>query len=354
MTMTILIVILTISTVITANSIKVQCDADEKVCTASYNSEETMLNQSSCLTGMEERIENLSKQYSTLLAKTNANGETATKLLALLNTLIAQHNETALSPMPTSCSEIKQRWPNSPSGFYQVIKTAGEVEYIYCHMTELCGSDGPWTRVAHLNMSNPSEECPEGFRKYSDRGITFCGRPVSSQGGCQSVKFQTFDTSYSQVCGRVYGYAYRTLDGVYRHNNDHINNNNIDAPYIDGVSLTYGNPRKHLWTFIAGFANVNAVSVCPCVSSSSVTAPAIVGNDYYCESHDDGLTTDPLWDGKDCWTQENQDCCQNPNLPWFHKTLDQATSDDIELRVCCDERTGNEDAPVQLYDIYVK
>ena len=54
-------------------------------------------------------------------------------------------------------------------------------------MTELCGSDGPWTRVAHLNMSNPNEECPEGFRKCNDRGITFCGRPVSSQGGCKQL-----------------------------------------------------------------------------------------------------------------------------------------------------------------------
>ena len=149
--------------------------------------------------------------------------------------------------MPTSCSEIKQRWPNSPSGFYQVIKTVGEVEKVYCHMTELCGSDGPWTRVAHLNMSNPSDECPDGFRKYSDNGVTFCGRPVSSQGGCQSVKFQTFENS-----------------------------------------------------------------------------------------------------------QEKQGCCQNPNLPWFHKTLDQATSDDIELRVCCDQDTTDEDVPVCLYDIYVK
>ena len=258
---------------------------------------------------------------------------------------------TLLLPKPTSCSEVKQRWPNSPSGFYDITNSTGYVAKVYCHMTKLCDSDGPWTRVAHLNMSNPSDECPEGFHEYDENGVRGCGRQTSSGGSCQSTKYQIHNTVYTQVCGRVYGYGYHTLDGVYRYNNHYTNN--INAPYIDGVSLTYGNPRKHLWTFIAGYSRIG-LGTCPCVSSSSVTAPAIIGNDYYCESHDRGLTTDPLWDGKDCWTQENQDCCQNPNLPWFHKTLDQVTSDDIELRVCCDQGTTDEDVPVHLYDIYVK
>ena len=255
---------------------------------------------------------------------------------------------TLLLPKPTSCSEVKQRWPNSPSGFYDITNSTGYVEKVYCHMTELCGSDGPWTRVAYLNMSNPSEECPEGFRKYSDNGITFCGRPVSSQGGCQSVKFQTFETSYSQVCGRVHGYGYHSPDGVFRF--DSNSENNINAPYIDGVSLTYGYPRKHLWSFFA--AQQGPGRSCPCSSLPSLPSPSIVGEDYYCESNNIP-TDDDLWDGKDCWTQE-EDCCTNPNLPWFSKTLPEPTSDDIELRVCCDQDTTDEDVPVHFYDIYVK
>ena len=30
-----------------------------------------------------------------------------------------------------------------------------------------------------------------------------------------------------------------------------INRDNIDAPYVDGVSLTYGDPRNHIWTFVS-------------------------------------------------------------------------------------------------------
>ena len=334
----IILLLLTVTIVVNGSGISVQCDGEDGFCTASCRNKEIKVESNDAVLMCPCENETISKDIRQELADIKQQYEDSNvKILNLL--------ETLLLPQPKSCSEVKQKWPNSSSGFYDITNSE---EKVYCHMTELCGSDGPWTRVAHLNMSNPNEECPEGFRKYSDRGITFCGR---SQDGCQSVTFQTFETSYSQVCGRVYGYGYRTPDGVHRYNNDYTNN--INSPYIDGVSLTYGNPRKHLWTFIAGYEHIGQAT-CPCVSSSPQTAPAIIGNDYYCESRDIGLTTDPLWDGKDCWTQEKQGCCQNPDLPWFHKTLDQATSDDIELRVCCDQGTSNEDVPVQLYDIYVK
>ena len=73
------------------------------------------------------------------------------------------------------------------------------------------------------------------------------------------------------------------------------------------------------------------------------------GEDGFCTADSD----DVLWDGKDCWTQE-EDCCKHPNLPWFSKTLPEPTSDYIELRVCCDQESSNEDVPVSYYEIYVK
>ena len=29
--------------------------------------------------------------------------------------------------------------------------------------------------------------------------------------------------------------------------------NDINSFYVDGVSITYGTPRKHLWTLMCGF-----------------------------------------------------------------------------------------------------
>ena len=61
----------------------------------------------------------------------------------------------------------------------------------------------------------------------------------------------------------------------------------INTQYVDGVSLTYGSPRKHLWTFMAGlhesFAAVDGQFVCPC-SQETLQVPKIpsfVGNNNY-------------------------------------------------------------------------
>ena len=48
-------------------------------------------------------------------------------------------------------------------------------------------------------------------------------------------------------------------------------------------------------------------------------------------------------------------CCSAPGIPWFHRDYGNTTSTDyIELKICCDEGTNNEDIPVNTYEIYVK
>ena len=37
-----------------------------------------------------------------------------------------------------------------------------------------CGA-GDWTRVAYLNMSNPSQSCPSAWRDRSANGVRVCG-----------------------------------------------------------------------------------------------------------------------------------------------------------------------------------
>ena len=47
-------------------------------------------------------------------------------------------------------------------------------------------------------------------------------------------------------------------------------------------------------------------------------------------------------------------CCSFNNPPWFCAELDQSTSDDIELRQCGNENTGNEDVPIEHIELYVQ
>ena len=272
------------------------------------------------------------------------------------------------TPYLTSCKDIKQKWSNSPSGYYQLGTRRGPVS-TYCNMNGLCGSKGGWTRIGYLNMGNPNENCPSGFRLYQNGGIKTCGRATSSAGSCTSVKFLADDISYSQVCGRVVGYQHGSPDAVI----EGAHHNDINSYYVDGVSITCGFPRQHVWTLIAGlleaamyFENTNHLAPnCPCSTGSpqKSTLQSFIGSDYFCESGNpstDGkypynvlYTSDPLWDGKGCGSLEGT-CCAAPGLPWFHKTLDNATTDYIELRVCGDEGTENEDTPIVFYEIYIK
>ena len=361
------------STNSTCTAVCTACPENVKTTDVQCNDEvifEILNNTQSNAEKIQQILQQVDKIANTLLHvknSTTTNSGTINDILLLVEELIIAHNESAVdSPLPTSCKQIKQRIPNSPSGVYLIMDgNATSTHYVYCHMEELCGSDEGWTRLAHLDMSDPSEECPSGFRLYESGGVRACGRPVSSEGSCASVKFPSNGISYSEVCGRVIGYAYCSPNAV-----DRIigltQHNDINSFYVDGVSITHGTPRKHIWTLMAGFSEINDFLngrlTCPCQQGSQQSAylQSFIGNDYFCEA---GLpttnylnalyTSDPLWDGKQCGSLE-QPCCNVTGLPWFHKTLSSMTEDDIELRVCCDQDTADEDVTYSTFEIYVK
>ena len=249
-----------------------------------------------------------------------------------------------------SCEDIKTMSPSAPSGYYNITEYDGTAKRVYC---TFCGSEG-WTRVAYLDMSDPSQQCPTELRLYNEGGVRACGRQTSSRGSCNSVTFSTNGLSYSQVCGRVVGYQYGSPDAIH-------SSVSIDSYYVDGISITHGSPFQHIWTLAAGYTETGtANSLCPCNIGSTASVPSFVGNDYFCESGNPLNTwsaqfypDDPLWDGEGCGGIEGP-CCNAPGIPWFHKVLNSPTTDDVELRVCGDYNTNNEDVPVSLYELYVK
>ena len=109
---------------------------------------------------------------------------------------------------------------------------------------------------------------------------------------------------------------------------------------FDGLSIMYGSPRRHIWMYVAGFtsSDVGWFS-CPCNNGSANQPPPFIGSDYYCESGNPNrclpilLHNDPLWDGQQCVGGEAT-CCTHPNMPWFLKTLNETTTEDIELKAC--------------------
>ena len=261
----------------------------------------------------------------------------------------------------TSCMEIFQVTPQSPSGLYWIRANEHAVKHMYCDMERNCsGVAGGWMKIVSVNMTTSGGTCPPGLRALQNPKPR-CARHNDSP-GCSSAVFPVQGIEYSRVCGRIIGYQQGHTDafGAYHHHSEH---RTIDSYYVDGISLTHGSPREHIWTFAAALHEYNShpTSVCRCTNTRNTqhaTVPEFVGRDYFCdtgsENRHQGIfyADDPLWDGKGCG--EFNDCCSWNSPPWFMKQLSSSTSDNIEMRLCSNENHNGEDITVETLVIYVQ
>ena len=295
-------------------------------------------------------------------------GETVNEIEQNISTLLQEVARCMLQLGRTpeypanSCTELAEREPDVPSGNYWILNSTQSPVQVFCEMGEVFPASlnvtRGWMRVANLDMTDTNQQCPGNLQlSYTNQPIRLCGKSTNSS--CDSVTFRTYGVQYRQVCGRVRGYQFASPDGF--HDIDCTANCTIDRPYVDGVSITHGNPRQHIWSYASGIYENHSSdqSTCPCTGGGA-PPPAFVGSDYYCES---GLITSPyqsvlysndtLWDGQDCDGLERT-CCDPPNLPWFCKELPGPTTDDIEFRLCGDESRANEDTPIDLVELYIQ
>ena len=222
-----------------------------------------------------------------------------------------------------------------------------------------CGGSTGWRRVVYLNMSDPTQQCPSVWQEITTPHRV-CGRR-STSASCEGLTYSTGSEQYDQVCGRIIGYEIGSPDAY------QVAGGSIDSYYMDGVSVTHGSPRQHIWTFAAGLdegsnSRYNAYR-CPCVAGSinGNNIPSFVGQNYFCES---GITQwnetygvfypngDPLWDGQGCGPTSS--CCTFNSPPWFNVQLPSSTTNDIEVRICANDWIQGEDSPIQLIELYVK
>ena len=222
-----------------------------------------------------------------------------------------------------------------------------------------CGCGGPgWRRAAYLNMSDPTQTCPPAWELITTPRRS-CARPSNAgKETCYSAMFPTQGIQYSQVCGRIIAYQVGEPQAF-----EYSDIQSIDGPYVDGVSLTYGRPRNHIWTFAAAIDELsthNPHARCMCTNPSQLhSPPTFIGSDYFCETgvppgqRFDQFTfhaDDPLWDGQGCGPTST--CCTFNNPPWFCKQLPQSTNADLEVRLCSTNAATIENTPLELIEIY--
>ena len=112
-----------------------------------------------------------------------------------------------------------------------------------------CGGTGGWRRAVYLDMTDPSTDCPSGWRETGYPKRT-CGRTSDRHYTCDSVTFPVIGGEYSQVCGRIKAYQWGESNGFFGYT--FFGYNTTDDAYFSGVAVMYGSPRQHIWTFAAG------------------------------------------------------------------------------------------------------
>ena len=266
----------------------------------------------------------------------------------------------------TSCKELYQCNPALPSGYYNITTPQG-VERVFCKMnTSNCGDvRGGWMRAAYIDMTNENNSCPQGLNYTVVSSTRMCTRSHTDYFNCSSsVIFPTHGVPYTKVCGRARGYQYHSTPAFSSFH--YRSQTTLDSAYVSGLSVTYGSPRSHIWTFAAGYSkdyNYGSCCSCPCASPySGLAAPSFVGENIFCESGNSGpveaqwYLDDPLWDSQGC--ASGSTCCDRGG-PWFTTTLNQEVRDDMEVRMCSyhslygENNIVNENIGMDELEIYI-
>ena len=254
----------------------------------------------------------------------------------------------------SSCENIYNNNPEirTKSGYYRI----NDAHWTYCNMTAIeiasnfistcAGVGGQWRRIVDIDIS-AGDNCPSGWTKTTYSGYNFCQKSLDSP-GCSSTQFSTNGVSYQRVCGKARGYQKGHPLNIF--------SSTIDNHYVDGLSITYGSPRQHIWTYATG-AFDNQYTNCPCDGTGGTT-PSFVDSNYYCESgrgstddHSAYYFDDPLWDGSGCI---HSNCCSVSNQPWFYRQLNEMTSANIEVRLCVTRYFADGFTMIDQLELYIQ
>ena len=251
-----------------------------------------------------------------------------------------------------SCREIYyyNMASRGQSGYYWI--KIDNVYKVYCDMELTCGGiTGGWMRIANIDTTE-GDDCPSGWSKIT-QPRPLC-RGSGDDAGCYSAKFSNNKAEYHSICGKLRGYAKGSPDAFHT-------DTTIDNPYLEGISITVRNPRKHVWSYATGNNYIVQANNCPCTSFTiAKSPPTFVREHYYCEAGDlkvgDGYskfyTSDPLWDGSGCPSTSN--CCSTIGTPWFYRHFTEPEGGAVEMRICSDQVYSNEATLLEQVQLYIQ
>ena len=132
---------------------------------------------------------------------------------------------------------------------------------------ECGGSKGGQTRVTKLDTAD-GEACPGDWINNANYNSLCTG---TGGAGCFSANF-TVPYSYNKICGQVRGFQKGSPDGFYPYLSAKnstptdlysplSSSTDVNGVYVDGISITLGEPRKHVWTYAIGLMMVLLMTI---------------------------------------------------------------------------------------------
>ena len=206
-------------------------------------------------------------------------------------------------------------------------------------------------RIGEINMNRRFSQCPGALQRVNISNGRYCYRRNRP---CSTVSFDSFGKNYTEVCGYVGAYQIGHTD-AFESNNPRI------GFYGEGISVTYGSNKNHIWSYIIanGYYSNPRPDVCPCSNGGSTRSPpSQVANNYYCDSGKPGpqsgsVYTTQLW-SRSSLCRSNGNCCNNPDQPWFRATTSNRTTDNVDLNWCGDDPVGSEEAATTEVFLYIR
>ena len=115
-----------------------------------------------------------------------------------------------------------------------------------------------WINIVNF-VALRGDECPGQWEKIPLFGRSMCYSTNSHR--CSSYIYNNQGIHFNEIIGMVVGYqkGFTTAFSTWH-------SQGINDAYVDGVSITIGSPRKHVWTYAAGLTKEGDYpdSNCPC------------------------------------------------------------------------------------------